>query len=840
MISAEDKEEIRQAATRGAVCFVIRSSSRLEYLRTAFLLRRDGLPYPQFSHYMSVYLWQPWTTSLRRVIGAIVSVLERNGYPNPYRNGYVEDLLAKGVPTLLPLLQFSGAPRRFSAGKERVDPLLELMRIGREKDLPIITVPLVFIYGHSLDRATKSMLDMIVGPSDNPGSFRRLWMAMRHRRSTFIKVAQPQSLEDLAEGVAMKEPTAFGKPQAQEAYHIRRILLERIETERQVVLGPARKSREEMIEAVLHDTSFLNAFMKYCKENNEPFIDTRRRARRYLEEMAADLRPGVVALFSFVLDRMLPRIYESVEVDQKGLEKVRRITRQMPVVFMPSHKSHIDYIILNYILYKNHMSLPLTVSGINLNFWPLGSLFRGAGGFFMRRTFRNKRIYTLCFTKYLAQILRERLSLTFYVEGGRSRIGKLLPPKTGFIRHLLKAHAAVGNKQLAFVPVSIGYERIFEESFYTNEAAGKPSEGESLKTVLRHRRMLTKARGRVWVDFAEPITLGDLSWAERSDDDEAATHHRVADTIAHRVVHEINRLQPVTTYGIVAEALLAGARRGLPADIVRRRVDLIADYLRERGTPLPESKVSVETILATMVAEKVLSYEEDDDGDEPPFHYLEEDNRLPLTIYANTVMPHHQTLSLVSLALLANTDPTSANQLFEKVTFLVGLLKREFVFSPTPDGDSSAAHAAFDRALGVFEGRRWVDKRPGGYTLTGKGRFAAETFASVVSGYVESYYLAARSLLKQKSDPTSEKDLIKAALKKGRRLLSMGELNHPEAAHKIIVETAIHHYADLGILRAEYEVGEKTKSVSREYQVADFVRLREIVDETRTYVDRAK
>lgn len=831
MLSEPDREEIRRAARLGAVCYVVRSPSRLEYLRLSFILRREGLPYPQFAHYMSVFLWQPVTTFVRRGIGMFVSLAERQGYPNPYRNGYVDQLVERRVPMLLPLLQFGGLPRRF--GKERIDPLQELMRIRRESDARIIAVPLVLIYGRRPDRETRSMLDMIIGPADAPGRVRRLWMALRNRKATTIKVAQPRDLEDLEDAVEMKVPS-LAEPEREKAYHIRKTLLDHLETERRVVVGPARKTRAEIVEQVLHDQDFVARLMQYCKANDKPFIETRRRARRYLEEMAADLRPGAVWFFRTILDRMLPRIYDSVEVDAKGLEHVRRVMRQMPVVFVPSHKSHIDYLILNYVLDLHHVSLPITVSGMNLNFWPIGSLFRSAGALFMRRSFRGKRIYTLCLVKYIETVLREGIALTFFVEGGRSRIGKLLPPKTGFAQYLMEAAARLERKDIAFVPVSISYERIFEESFYTNEAAGKPNEGENLGTVLRHRRMLSKSRGRVWIDFAQPVNLADVIWEVRPDarltdvDDRRA----LASEIAHRAVYRINRLQPITPYGIVAEALLAGTRRGIPLENVQRRCDMLIDYLREKGAPLTEQQLSVETILATMVAEKRLTIEKDDDDDQPQFYYLDEDNRLPLTIYANTVVPHHQTMSLLAMALRGTDDPVGPDKLLADFEFLVDLLKREFVFGPTPMPNPAARHAAFDRGLGWFEGQGWIAKHADGYLPTGDGRFAAETFAAAVAGYVESYHLAARGLLTRKSESFTDKEIIKFILKKGHRLVSMGELDHPEAVHKIIIETALRHFADSGLLRSETDAADKTKIAGRTYQVADYVRLREILDRT--------
>jgi len=838
-LSDSDHHELRRVAEQGAICYVIRSRSRLEYLLLSFKLRREELPFPVFCHYLSVYLWQSWLTTLRRVVAVIVSVFERKGYPNPYRNGFVRQLIVDRVPTLLPLHHFRGLPLRFS--RQRLDPLQELIQIRRDTNRPIMIVPLVIVYGRKPVRETKSILDMIVGPADNPGRIRRVIMFLRNLGNITIKVGEAQELEDLEAVASMRVPMMADRlPET--AYHIRQACLERIEAERRVVLGPARKSRAELIEQVLHERGFLSALLDYCKQNDEPFIPTRRRARRYLEEMAADYKVGTISFLRWVMDRALPRVYDSVEVDMDGLEKVRRISRRMPVVYMPSHKSHIDYILLNYVLYNNHVSLPFTISGVNLNFWPIGKIFRNSGAFYIRRSFRGKRIYSLCFSKYLEAVLREGIGMTFYVEGGRSRIGKLLPPKTGFLQYLLEAAVHSGRREIAFVPVSIGYERIFEEQFYTKEAAGRPNEGETLSTMLKHRRLLSKKRGRVWLDFADPIPMREMLWEDkltsipRKPDERRA----VAEKIAYRAVNAINDRQPVTPYAMVAEALLAGTRRGVPADVIVQRFELLEDMLAKCGAPMPargaNARATVRVALATMVAEKLLGLEEGEAEDEPPFYFLEQDNRLPLTIYANTVVPHHLFSGLLALALSGDKTTLHADELFDQFRFLVRLLSREFVYGKRKRRTESDDRVAFDQAVALFEGYGWLQIDGQEVGLSDEGRFAAETLSAVVKGYVESYHLAARALLLYKAEQFTEKEFLKGAIKKGTRLVSVGELDHPEAVHKNLLETALRHYADEGLLRAEMQIGDKTKTATRQYQVADFVRLRSIAERTRIYL----
>jgi len=837
----EDRRELKKAAEKGAIVYVTRSRSRLEYLLLSFKLREEGLPFPQFCHYLSVYLWQSWLTFVRRTVGIAVSFFERQGYPNPYRNGFVRLLLAEKVPMLLPLHHFRGLPWRFS--RQHLDPLQELIQIRRDTTRPIMIVPLVLIYGRRPDRDTRSVLDMLVGPADNPGRVRRIVMFVRNIRSIYLKVAEVAELDELEASASLRVPMMADRlPET--AYHIRQACLERIEAERRVVLGPARKSRAEIIEMILHDRNFVSALLKYCKENDEPFIDTRRRARRYLEEMVAEIRPTVISFLRWLMDRLLPRVYDSIEVDAKGLEKVRRIARRMPVVFMPSHKSHIDYILLNYILYNNHISLPVTVSGINLNFWPIGNLFRGAGAFFIRRSFRGKRIYTLCFVKYIEALLREGVGLTFYVEGGRSRIGKLLPPKLGFVQHLLNASIGSGRRELAFVPVSIGYERIFEERFYTNEAAGKPNEGETLGTILKNRRMLTKKRGRVWLDFADPIPLQEMLWdaqittVPRDDDG----RRELARQIVHRAAYALNELHPVTPYAVTAEALLAGTRRGVSGRMVVERFRLLTDYLRSRQVKLPgfgsHPRTTVYNILPVMVAEKLLTMEESPEDDDEPFYFLDESKRLALTIYANTVVPQHPYISLLSLGLLAADKAQSAGELFIEFRYLLRRLARECVLGKTPARAVDEERRNFVRVLVHFRQRGWLSEIDEGLELSPHGRFAAETFGAVIAGYLESYHLAARALLKRKAEVFTTKEIIDAAIKKGTRLVAIGELSHPEAVHQLMLQNAMRLYEDWGIMRAELVVGDKTKTAGRNYQVADFVQLRDIVERTQIYLPK--
>ena len=296
---------------------------------------------------------------------------------------------------------------------------------------------------------------------------------------------------------------------------------------------------------------------------------------------------------------------------------------------------------------------------------------------------------------------------------------------------------------------------------------------------------------------------------------------------------DINERQPVTSYALAAEALLAGTRRGVPAKVVAERYALLDDLLRAGSTkmtlPRGEPAATVLAILNAMVAAKVLGVQESNEETEP-FYFLDENKRLALSIYANTVVPHHQYVSLLSLALLGATEPKSTHDIFAEFRFFAHLMVRELVLGKNPERSLADDERDFDPAWRLFVERDWLKETERGFALTPPGRFAAETFAAMVSGYLESYWLAARVLLARKAERFSEKEFVKGALSKGQRSVGVGEIEHPEAVHKVLLENALRFFADLGLVRAELVVGEKTKAASHNYQVADYVGLREIAD----------
>ncbi len=144
-----------------------------------------------------------------------------------------------------------------------------------------------------------------------------------------------------------------------------------------------------------------------------------------------------------------------------------------------------DYLLLSYAIYQRGYAVPHIAAGINLNLPIVGRLLRKGGAFFIRRSLRGSALYTIVFMKYLAAMMARGHSIEYFIEGGRSRTGRLLSPMTGMLSMTVRSYLREPRRPLVFVPVYFGYERILEGPTYIGELSGKPKEKESVWGLLQ-------------------------------------------------------------------------------------------------------------------------------------------------------------------------------------------------------------------------------------------------------------------------------------------------------------------------------------------------------------------
>jgi glycerol-3-phosphate O-acyltransferase len=374
-----------------------------------------------------------------------------------------------------------------------------LFELQRKSERPILLVPQVFVWSKSSDAAEHTLFDSLLGPREWPGKIRTVAQFLSNYRHVTLRAGEPIDLKAFL--VSEAEKNGAG---ASDDVLVRRItytLLRRLERERHAVIGPTKKPADRLRAEVVRSPKLQKIINDMAGEgDNERRVITAR-ALGMVKEMEASLDMNAVAAFDKMFDGVTRRMYSDVEVDHAGLERLRAATKDGTLILLPSHKSHVDYMVLSHLFYKYHLQLPLIAAGDNLNFFPMGPLFRRAGAFFIRRSFRGDKLYTAVVDAYIRRLIKDGWSIEFFLEGGRSRSGKLLRPQVGILTMAVDAALGALSRNVYFCPISIGYERVAEEKSFVFEVSGgeKSREdvaGRALRSAQRSIRRDVHARRR--------------------------------------------------------------------------------------------------------------------------------------------------------------------------------------------------------------------------------------------------------------------------------------------------------------------------------------------------------
>jgi glycerol-3-phosphate O-acyltransferase len=514
----------------------------------------------------------------------------------------------------------------------------------------------------------------------------------------------------------------------------------------------------------------------------------------------------VLGIAAPILDWVFNRIYDGIEVDDAGLEKAMKAAVTAPVCLTPSHKSHVDYLVMSYVLWQRGYMVPLVAAGANLSFFPLGPFLRRGGAFFLRRSFKGDALYTAVFKAYLKKLVHDGIQHEFFPEGGRSRTGKLLQPKLGLFTWLVDAVLEGARDDLLFVPVAIDYEKVVEGASYTHELQGGEKKPEDLKALLSAPRVLTEHYGRIHLAFEEPVSLAAMM-RERGLDARTITEEQkksLVRALAKRVMYGISRVSTVTPHALLASSLLAHRRRGASVVELTTRIELLRRLARDLGARVSRQLVAAPSSPAVPgpLAEAMRMFAGEKsvrivDARGEPIYQVEENSRPALAFYKNTLLNLVAGRVIVSAALLAAEPATGLAEVREKALFLSRVFKFEFVY---PVGktfehifDETVAHLA-DLRLVVREGEALR------ISPTAGSREQLQFLADLARDYLESYHLAVRMAVALPEGGQDRKEFLTRALELGRADFLAGTIICSEALSRTNLENALLYLADQGLL----------------------------------------
>jgi glycerol-3-phosphate O-acyltransferase len=484
-------------------------------------------------------------------------------------------------------------------------------------------------------------------------------------------------------------------------------------------------------------------------------------------------------------------VYDGVSLDMEGLAKIRNVSKKMPFVIIPCHRSHIDYLLLSYLFYKNNIQMPFIAAGNNMSFFPMGYVFRKSGAFFLRRSFRGNEVYAEVFAKYIATLLKEGLPLEFFIEGGRSRTGKMVMPKYGLLSMVLQAYQEKYCENFAAIPVYIGYDRVVEEKSYLKELAGVPKVKENTADMIKSSKFLRRRYGRVYVNIGDPIIMKTYLDSQEKQLNKMSMEERQSlyRKIGYEIVLAINNVSVVTPFSMVASGLLSHDRRGISYEDLIDVLNEFYEYLSTKKVKFAATFAHREKAIADAlnifvqsgIISKIEAEEDEVEEMQEVVYSLEDEKRLNLEYYKNNILHFFIPLCFVATSMVnCNDDVMSLSRIMGDYKFLKRLLWNEFIFDERKDDvDEVNDVLAYLHSRKLIvpterDGQVWIE-------VKGKGRTKLKPFASLIKNYLESCWIIMRSCLYLKKTPHTERDWLKKIRSLGDRMYRKGEVLRAEA-----------------------------------------------------------
>ena len=451
--------------------------------------------------------------------------------------------------------------------------------LDQDPNLDIELIPVTVLWGRSPDKEDSLFKLLFTDTWATPSKVKQLMNIGVHGRQSFLEFHENKSLRELVQYAKIHHPNISP------ATYITNSLNDYLDRQREVILGPDLSDRRNVMQSLIKAPDVQDAIRKESIRSKTSMIESERKAIGFVNEIASDYSASAVRFADMALTRLWTQLYDGVEVH--NFSTVRELVKDYEVIYTPCHRSHIDYLLLSYVIYKRGLMVPYIAAGDNLNMPFVGQLLRGGGAFFIRRSFRGNALYTSVFKEYLFSILSRNTPLEYFIEGGRSRTGRLLPHKTGMLAMTIQGHLHGPAKPIVFVPTYIGYERLMEGSTYVGEMQGQPKEAESIFGIVKTLRKIERIFGKVHVNFGEPVFLNDIlkqQGAENIQADTASTTEisNVVASSANLILENINRAVVINPVSLLSLILLATPKHTLDEEICAKQLDIYRDLATQR------------------------------------------------------------------------------------------------------------------------------------------------------------------------------------------------------------------------------------------------------------------
>ncbi len=639
--------------------------------------------------------------------------------------------------------------------------------------------------------------------------FSETWgFAGRIRRFFTILFNGKNTLLQFSPAISFRESINQATTNSNAVDTVQKLLSQRLTDIRTSTLGPDVSHRRTLVKELLQNEAITKAISNRSEQNNISELKATKTAQAYLNEIVADRSYITIQIGQRILSAFWNKFYSGINVHFSAQLKKLALTHEL--VYVPCHRSHIDYLLLSYVILKEGMPIPYIAAGKNLNMPIIGSILRKGGAFFIRRSFKGNELYSTVMFEYVASQLANGMPVEYFVEGGRSRTGRLLQPRPGMLAMTIRAYLKYRKRPIAFIPVYIGYEKMIEGKAYLAELKGDDKKSEtffgSIKSIFNIRGFY----GRVTTSFGQAVFLDEML-EQNSPNWRAETYHdkqrpdwlkpTVQDT-SKLIMQRINESCSVNTVNLIATALLAAPNQAMDEGELKRTLNFYSDIIKHLN-------YSDFITITDYDADKQIHYAEElglahrrkhEMGD---FIYLDNAHAILLTYYRNNIL---HLLVMPSLIACCFNNAASINRdtivRYLKITY--PFLKNE-LFLPWSTDD---IERTIDDILSCLLDKNLInmDTKTGHYhrpQISTEQHAQLSTLGQIISPVLELYYMIFALLAEHRSDSLSRQRLEELCYLMAQRLSLMYELNSPDFFDKKLIANFIDSLISLGYVKVD-------------------------------------
>ena len=659
-------------------------------------------------------------------------------------------------------------------------------------DLDAQLVPVALLWGRAPGK--ENSIKWLLGEAHAPNWLAKLLIVLVSGRHSLVRFSRAVSLKNMASTFGA-EPQIAHKLLRMSRFHFYR--------QRLAATGPKLVNRAQLFNALLAAPALKKAIDDEARSKRITVQQARGEARKLLLEIAADYRSSTLRVGDRILSWLWNKLYTGINIHNADM--VRELAQKgHEIVYVPCHRSHMDYLLLSYVIYQQGLVPPHIAAGINLNFWPAGPIFRRGGAFFIRRSFSGNKLYSAVFREYLCQLFAKGYSVKYYTEGGRSRTGRLLQPKTGMLAMTLQSMLRGIERPVTLVPVYLGYEHVMEVNTYLRELRGSGKQKESVWGVLKAIRNL-RDYGYGYVNFGEPLTLNSYltqqvpDWKQDIDPLEVQKPqwlNPVVAELSQTLMQRINHAAALNSINLVALSLLATDKHILTRAELTAQTQFYLDLQRSvpynQQITLPAESAS--ELIDHAISLQKIEQQQDSFGQ---LVQVSADNAILLSYYRNNVLHLFMLPAIIASAIL-HLRELNSEQVSAVLAQLYPLLQQELFLDIADLNTYSVAIIDFMQQHGVIERQDDILRAPAQHS---QGYFMLSLLAQNAEHTLQRYAMVLQLIDIQ--GPQTRAELEKHSHELAQRLLQMHGINAPEYYDKQLFATLLNALKDCGYVKSD-------------------------------------